>query len=158
MDLLDERRQAPRCGPSVDRARGCGSRLPPEGERGLSSADLEGDVSLVNVWASWCVPCRREKPLFLRLDAPHPAELGRHEVADRHWRAIVEVEPSNAEALLGLALALQEQGRMEEALVRYRAVLAREPRRYYEVVKTLSGAARGFLLLRPSALRHLLMD
>jgi tetratricopeptide (TPR) repeat protein len=79
-------------------------------------------------------------------------------VADRHWRAIAEAEPSNAEALLGLALALQEQGRMEEALARYRAVLAREPRRYYEVVKTLSGAARGFLLLRPSALRHLLMD
>jgi len=36
-------------------------------ELGLSSADLKGEVSLVNVWASWCVPCRREKPLFLRL-------------------------------------------------------------------------------------------
>lgn len=43
--------------------------LPPvEGrELGLSSADLEGEVSLVNVWASWCPPCRREKPLFLEL-------------------------------------------------------------------------------------------
>lgn len=43
--------------------------LPPvEGrELGLSSADLKGEVSLVNVWASWCVPCRREKPLFLQL-------------------------------------------------------------------------------------------
>jgi len=36
-------------------------------ELGLSSADLKGEVSLVNVWASWCVPCRREKPLFLQL-------------------------------------------------------------------------------------------
>lgn len=37
--------------------------------RGLSSADLHGDVSLVNVFASWCVPCRSEHPLFLRLAA-----------------------------------------------------------------------------------------
>jgi cytochrome c biogenesis protein CcmG/thiol:disulfide interchange protein DsbE len=36
---------------------------------GLSSADLKGEVSLVNVFASWCVPCREEYPLFLRLDS-----------------------------------------------------------------------------------------
>ncbi len=45
--------------------------LPPVGGRtlGLSSADLKGEVSLVNVFASWCTACRYEHPLFLRLQA-----------------------------------------------------------------------------------------
>ena len=45
--------------------------LPPiEGrDDGLSSADLQGEVSIVNVWASWCVPCRVEMPLLVELAA-----------------------------------------------------------------------------------------
>jgi cytochrome c biogenesis protein CcmG/thiol:disulfide interchange protein DsbE len=34
---------------------------------GLSSADLKGEVSLVNVFASWCVACRYEHPFFMEL-------------------------------------------------------------------------------------------
>jgi len=34
---------------------------------GLGSADLKGDVVLVNVFASWCVPCAAEHPLLMRL-------------------------------------------------------------------------------------------
>lgn len=34
---------------------------------GLSSADLRGQVSLLNVFASWCVPCRQEHPLFMQI-------------------------------------------------------------------------------------------
>lgn len=33
-------------------------------DKGLSSADLKGQVSIVNVFASWCVPCRVEHPLW----------------------------------------------------------------------------------------------
>ena len=45
--------------------------LPPiEGrDDGLSSSDLRGEVSIVNVWASWCVPCRVEMPLLVELAA-----------------------------------------------------------------------------------------
>lgn len=35
----------------------------------LSSTDLKDEVSLVNVFASWCVECRAEHPLLLRLKA-----------------------------------------------------------------------------------------
>jgi cytochrome c biogenesis protein CcmG/thiol:disulfide interchange protein DsbE len=45
--------------------------LPPVKGRtlGLSSDDLSGEVSLVNVFASWCVACREEHPVFMQLKA-----------------------------------------------------------------------------------------
>ena len=43
--------------------------LPPVQGRtlGLANADLKGDVSLVNVFASWCTACRDEHPVFMEL-------------------------------------------------------------------------------------------
>jgi cytochrome c biogenesis protein CcmG/thiol:disulfide interchange protein DsbE len=34
---------------------------------GVSTADLMGKVSVVNVFASWCVPCRQEHPILEEL-------------------------------------------------------------------------------------------
>lgn len=34
---------------------------------GLKAADLKGEVTVVNVFASWCVPCREEHPTLLKL-------------------------------------------------------------------------------------------
>src|SRR5918995_3017081 len=38
----------------------------------LSLADFRGKVVLLNIWATWCAPCRREMPTLERLQA----ELG----------------------------------------------------------------------------------
>ncbi len=39
---------------------------------GKSQADLKGKVVLLNIWATWCVPCREEMPQLNALEA----ELG----------------------------------------------------------------------------------
>ncbi|MEQ8228796.1 MAG: DsbE family thiol:disulfide interchange protein [Rhodospirillales bacterium] len=36
---------------------------------GLASADLSGEVSIVNVFASWCLPCKVEHPVWMDLKA-----------------------------------------------------------------------------------------
>jgi cytochrome c biogenesis protein CcmG/thiol:disulfide interchange protein DsbE len=57
--------------------------LPPllAGTPGLSDGDLKGRVTLVNVWASWCIPCRVEHPVLMRL-----ARDGKAEVVGINWK------------------------------------------------------------------------
>jgi cytochrome c biogenesis protein CcmG, thiol:disulfide interchange protein DsbE len=34
---------------------------------GISAAEFRGNVTLINVWASWCIPCHDEAPFLLEL-------------------------------------------------------------------------------------------
>jgi cytochrome c biogenesis protein CcmG/thiol:disulfide interchange protein DsbE len=39
------------------------------GVEGFDTAALKGEVTVVNVFASWCIPCRAEHPMLERLKA-----------------------------------------------------------------------------------------
>jgi cytochrome c biogenesis protein CcmG/thiol:disulfide interchange protein DsbE len=59
---------------------------------GLNSADFKGAVTVVNVWGSWCIPCRDEAPLLMRLAEDH-----RIRVAGINYKD----QPENARRFLG---------------------------------------------------------
>lgn len=42
---------------------------------GLAATDLGGEVALINVFASWCAPCRVEHPVLTRLVEVHSVPL-----------------------------------------------------------------------------------
>ncbi len=59
---------------------------------GLTPTDFNGKVSLLNVWASWCVPCHDEAPLLLKM-----AEDKRFQVLGINYKD----KPDNARRFLG---------------------------------------------------------
>lgn len=71
---------------------------------GLSDKDLKGGVSVVNVFASWCVPCRQEHPLIQRLakevpvhglnykDRPEDAARWLDELGDPYTRTGADID------------------------------------------------------------------
>ena len=75
---------------------------------GLSAAAFMGAVSLVNVWGSWCIPCREEAPLLMQLATDKRIRLVGINQRD---------EPDNARRFLGVygnpfaAVGLDRNGR-----------------------------------------------
>ncbi len=69
--------------------------LPPlesTGLKGFESAALKGQVTVVNVWASWCAPCREEHPVLMQLAADKRFSMAGVNYKDR---------PENAARFLG---------------------------------------------------------
>lgn len=58
---------------------------------GLRSENFIGNVTLVNIWASWCGPCRQEHPLLMQL-----AQDNRFVVAGLNYKD----KPENARGFL----------------------------------------------------------
>lgn len=81
----------------------------------------------------------------------------RFEQAAAGFTRCLDNEPDNVQARLNLALSLQELGRMDDALIEYREVLRGDPKRYYNVVKTMLSAAHGVFWLDSKELRRRLM-
>jgi cytochrome c biogenesis protein CcmG/thiol:disulfide interchange protein DsbE len=75
---------------------------------GVTTADLAGQVSVVNVFASWCGPCRQEHPVLEALAASGKARLVGINYKD---------DPENARRFLGrlgnpyAAVGLDAKGR-----------------------------------------------
>lgn len=59
---------------------------------GLNSEDFIGKLTLVNVWGSWCVPCRQEHPLLMEI-----AKDERIRVVGLNYKD----QPENARRFLG---------------------------------------------------------
>jgi cytochrome c biogenesis protein CcmG/thiol:disulfide interchange protein DsbE len=59
---------------------------------GLDTADFKGAVTIVNVWASWCVPCHDEAPLLMQLAKDNRVRLVGINYKD---------DPDNARRFLG---------------------------------------------------------
>lgn len=68
------------------------------------------------------------------------------------------IAPDDAAATLALGACLQELGRMDEAIEHYRRLLRRDRRRYYDVVKKLTGSSKGCFWVDAGELRRVLLD
>lgn len=99
--------------------------------RPVRVSDFRGRIVIVNMWATWCPPCRLEMPTFERLAARYPKDLvvlavsndmGGWPAVDRFWKTQFphlhvalapgpELAPSLGALGLPYTLVLDRQGR-----------------------------------------------
>ncbi|MDR1275455.1 MAG: DsbE family thiol:disulfide interchange protein [Candidatus Accumulibacter sp.] len=67
----------------------------PEGAKVFSPDEMRGKVWLLNVWASWCVSCRAEHPLLVRMKDTLPlVGLNYKEVRGDGAQAAAKLDPA----------------------------------------------------------------
>jgi cytochrome c biogenesis protein CcmG/thiol:disulfide interchange protein DsbE len=67
------------------------TKLPPLGGMqlpGIDSALFKGKVTVLNVWASWCAPCREEHPFLLALSQDKRFDLAGMNYKDEPAKAL----------------------------------------------------------------------
>jgi cytochrome c biogenesis protein CcmG/thiol:disulfide interchange protein DsbE len=83
--------------------------VPGASQPGFARKDLDGKVSVINVWASWCAPCRLEHPVLMELGKSKDFQLFGLNYRDK---------PENARRYLGAlgnpfaAVGYDESGRV----------------------------------------------
>lgn len=68
--------------------------VPPlkDGKPGLKTADLKGEPQILNVFASWCIPCRAEHPLITQLAKKHGVTVNALNWKDKPEAALAWLE------------------------------------------------------------------
>ena len=104
----------------------------------LSLADFRGDITVVNAWATWCAPCRAEKPefaevaadfegrgvSFVGLNVQDEGDAARDFTADTPYPSIVDEDgsmlariPEVPPRALPITVILDRQGRIAVRIV-----------------------------------------
>jgi len=114
---------------------------------GIDPANFKGTVTVVNVWASWCVPCHDEAPLLLQL-----AQDSRLRLIGINYKD----EPDNARRFLGrygdpfAAAGADQSGRAAIEWGVYGVpetfVVGRDARIAYKLVGPITGDNLGSML------------
>lgn len=102
-------------------------------------ADFKGKVVLLNLWATWCAPCREEMPALETL-AKDLGPLGLTVVAVNHKEGKSVIETFLREAKLTIPVVMDKDGRVAERYQVYALPATFIVNRQGKVVGTVLGS------------------